>query len=213
MPVFALAALVLIWTSLAHAAVLVEAESQGEPIRLVIDWQTDRVRVDGPDGAHLIDLEGGWVYRLGGQAERIGAFARPGHLAPPPWRLEQFGPGPIRAGHATVYHVLFQGEQVCAEILASPWMLPFTDPGVQALALLDRLKGGTRTAAVTEQCGEAPITTIAAAGWPLLVGKVDRPTFRTRRIDFEYQPAPDELAVPAALAPPPSEPQSGEQKK
>lgn len=201
----ALALVALIWSSLAHAAVLIEAESRGAPLRLVIDWQAARVRVEDPAGTHLIDLAQGWVYRLSARPERLGAFARPGHLDPPPWRLEPFGPGPIRAGHATVYHVLFKEDLVCAEILASPWMAPFTDPGVQALALLDRLKGEDASGTATEGCGEAPITTLAAAGWPLLVGRIDRPTFETRRIDFEYRPEAGELEVPAALAPPPDE--------
>lgn len=204
MRAFVLATLLLLVPALAveaAAAVLIEAESEDEALRLVIDWQAGRVRVERPGGVHLVDLAGGWAYRLGAAPERRAAFARPGHLEPPPWRLERFGPGPIRAGHATTYHVLFQGEQVCAEVLASPWMLPFTDAGVQALAVLDRLKGGGPSTYGTERCDPAPLATLAAAGWPLLIGRVDRPTFVTRRIDFDYRPAAGELDPPPSLAP------------
>lgn len=179
----------------ADAAVLIEARDKGEPLRLVIDWQAGRVRVERPDASHLVDLERGWIYELGNPAARTPAFLRPGYEEPPPWRLDVFGPGPIRAGHATTYHVLFLGEDVCAEVLASPWMVPFTDPAVQAVAMLDRLEGEPSPAVAG--CADAPITTLGAAGWPLLVGKVDRPTLETRRIDFDYRAEAEELAVPA----------------
>ncbi|HEX6144757.1 MAG TPA: hypothetical protein VFZ01_18710 [Geminicoccaceae bacterium] len=200
MPVRALIALLLVLVAgAADAAVLIEARSRGEPLRLVVDWQGGRVRVERPGEAHLVDLAAGFVYELGATPTRTSAFLRPGYQEPPPWRLETFGPGPIRAGHASIYHVLFLGEQVCAEILANPWMIPFTDPGVQALALLERLKGEAPEAA---DCGEAPLTTLGAAGWPLLVGKIDRPTLETRSIRFDYRPPAGELAVPAPFAEP-----------
>lgn len=208
MPARALIALLLILVAgAAEAPVLIEARSRGEPLRLVVDWQANRVRVERPGQVHLVDLAAGWVYELGATPTRTSAFLRPGYQEPPPWRLETFGPGPIRAGHASIYHVLFLGEQVCAEVLANPWMLPFTDPGVQALALLERLKDGADRG--TADCGDAPLTTLGAAGWPLLVGKIDRPTLETRAIRFDYRPTENELAVPAPFAGPEPDGQPG----
>lgn len=184
------------------AAVLIEATRQGLPLRLVIDRQTERVRVQEGPADHLVDLGRGLVYTLEpAPPGRSHARFRPGHDRLPPYRLDPFGPGPIRAGNATIYHVLFTGDDVCAEVLATPWMRPFVDPGVRALAILDararRATGpGGRPPTSAEACAMVPITTLAAAGWPMLVGKLDQPTFETRTIRFDYQPAPDELALP-----------------
>ncbi len=49
-----------------------------------------------------------------------------------------------------------------------------------------------------DACAAIPFTTYAAAGWPLISGKADHPTFVTRAIRFDYQPAPGELSPPAA---------------
>ena len=64
---------------------------------------------------------------------------RPGYEEPAPYRIERFGPGPMIAGNASTYHVLFDEERVCAEAMLSGWMTPFVDPAVRALALLEQL--------------------------------------------------------------------------
>jgi hypothetical protein len=97
------------------------------------------------------------------------------------------------AGNGSTYHVLFDLEKVCAEAMLSGWMGPFVDPAVRALALLERLSA--RVAA--DACAAVPFTTYAAAGWPLMAGKADRPTFVTTAIRFDYEPVAGELSPPA----------------
>ena len=180
-----------------EAAVLIEARQGGAAMRIVADRASERVLVERGGRAALVDLAGGAVYRLdqGEGPLRIHARFRPGHGQLAPYRVEAFGPGPIRAGHVTTYHVLFAQDEVCAEVLASEWMLPFVDPAVRALSELEDLEG--RSAQPATPCAAIPITTLAATGWPLLVGKIDHPTFETISIRFDYEPGPDELALPA----------------
>lgn len=191
----------------ASAAVLIEGGSEGEPLRVVADRQQGRVLLEQGGERTLVDLATGDVYLGFGSTtpQRVHARFRPGHDAPPPYRLERFGPGPVTAGHASTYYVLFVQDQVCAEVLTSGWMKPFVDPAVRALALLDQLKaaagpaGGEGASSAAEPCGSIPPSTLAATGWPLLAGKIDRPTFWTTSIRFDYAPAPGELALPQAF--------------
>ena len=98
-------------------------------------------------------------------------------------------------GQASTYQVLFAGERICAEMMLSAWMRPFVDPAVRAIALIQQL----RRARQDDPCTAIPLTTYAAAGWPLLAGKSDRPTLVTRAIAFDYAPPPEELTPPAAV--------------
>lgn len=190
------------------AAMLFEGEAGGEALRMVADRRAERVLIELGGERSLVDLKAGHVY-LGldrKTPQRVRAYFRPGHDQAAPYRLERFGPGPVVAGHASVYHVLFVGERVCAEILVSSWMAPFVDPAVRALTLLDALKQPEEPAATTGSggnggaCAEIPVATLAAAGWPLLSGKIDRPTFETKAIRFDYRPAADELDLPEQAA-------------
>jgi hypothetical protein len=97
--------------------------------------------------------------------------------------------------------VLFVDDRICAEMMLSAWMRPFVDPAIQAIALLEQLRG-VREA---DSCAGIPLATYAAAGWPLLAGKSDRPTLATRTIVFDYAPGPDELTPPAAFVEVPAE--------
>jgi hypothetical protein len=97
----------------------------------------------------------------------------------------------VIAGHATVYHVITYGEEICAEMLVSGWMQPFMAPVVQALDLLDGMPAPARASG----CGRIPFAVYAAAGWPMLAGKIDHLTFETTAIRFDYAPQPDELAT------------------
>ena len=96
-----------------------------------------------------------------------------------PW-----GPGPVIAGHATVYHVITYHDEICAEMLASGWMQPFVAPVVQALDLFD----GMPAPAQGGDCGRIPFAVYGAAGWPMLAGKIDHLTFETKVIRFDYTP-------------------------
>jgi hypothetical protein len=178
----------------AEAAVLIEAQKAGQALRLVVDRTQERVLITAGEVRALVDLAAGLVYlqRPGAPASRVHTRFRPGHDEPAPYRVERFGPGPILAGNASTYYVLFDRDRVCAEAMLSGWMSPFVDPAVRALAMLEQ---ASRPAA-GDACAAIPFTTYAAAGWPLLAGKVDRPSFVTTRIEFDYRPGSDELAPP-----------------
>jgi hypothetical protein len=161
----------------------------------VVDRAQQRVLLTSGATRALVDLAGGAVYlqQAGQPARRVAARHRPGHLEPPGYRVERFGPGPMVAGQASTYYVLFDEDRVCAEAMLNGWMRPFVDPALRALALLEQLSapGGG------DACAAIPFATYGAAGWPLMAGKADQPTFVTKAIRFDYQPSPDELALPA----------------
>lgn len=190
----------------AAAAALIEARVGEQPVRLVVDRPTQRVLMTVGGSEALFDLDAGLIYlrEPGGSVLRIRARYRPGYDEPPGYRVEPFGPGPILAGNASAYHVLFDEERVCAELMLSAWMVPFVDPAIRAVALLEQV----RPPADADACAVIPFATYAAAGWPLLAGKADRPTFETTSIRFDHQPQPEALtpplefkdAPPAALA-------------
>ena len=188
------------WPALPHgaaAAVLIEAQKGGRPLQLVIDRGQQRVLLRSGATETLVDLAAGLIYvrEQGGAVSRAHARFRPGHDEPASYRVERFGPGPMIAGHGSTYHVLFDEERVCAEAMVSGWMAPFVDPAVRAIALLEQLGG----LATDDACAAIPFTTYAAAGWPLLSGKADRPIFVTSAIRFDYEPAPGELSPPATF--------------
>ena len=178
------------------AAVLIEAKKAGQALRLVVDRTQQRVLVGTGEVRALVDFSAGLIYlqRPGEPARQVHVRFRPGHVEPAPYRIERFGPGPILAGNVSTYYVLFDQERVCAEAMLNGWMGPFVDPAVRALALLERVS----PRAGADACAAIPFTTYAAAGWPLLTGKIDRPSFVTTKIEFDYRPAADELAPPAA---------------
>ncbi len=188
-------ALVLIPLASVQAAVLIEAQKAGQALRLVVDRTQQRVLVGTGEVRALVDLGAGLIYlqRPGEPARQVHARFRPGHEEPAPYRAERFGPGPILAGNGSTYYVLFDQDRVCAEAMLSGWMSPFVDPAVRAIALLERVSRPLDA----DACAAIPFTTYAAAGWPLLTGKIDRPSFVTTKIEFDYRPAADELVPPA----------------
>jgi len=177
----------------ADAAVLIEATKHGEPFRMVIDSQQQRALIATARGESLIDLARGELYLRG-----PGAIAHKMRMQTPAlgraaaYRVEPWGPGPVMAGHATVYHVISHGEEICAEMLVSGWMTPFLRPLVQALDLLEELSGTPRGYG----CGRIPFAIYAAAGWPIIAGKLDHLVFETHELRFDYQPRERELALP-----------------
>lgn len=179
----------------AGAAVLIEAQKAGQPVQLVVDRGQQRVLLRSGRSETLVDLGRGLIYVRDGQGAvaRAHAYFRPGYAPPAAYRVELFGPGPMIAGNGSAYYVLYDEERVCAEAMLSGWMRPFVDPAVRALALLEQLGGPPDG----DACAAIPFTTYAAAGWPLMSGKADHPTFVTSAIRFDYEPAPGELAPPA----------------
>lgn len=185
------ALLVLAPGAAADAAVLIEARKQGESLRMVIDADAGRALIATARGRSVVDLARGEIYVLGaGGARKMPIQSRDAALAG--YQVTPWGPGPTIAGHATVYHVITHGEDICAEMLVSGWMQPFVAPVVQALDLLEAQSAPGRG----HGCARVPFAVYAAAGWPMLAGKIDHLTFETRAIRFDYQPTTDELDLP-----------------
>jgi hypothetical protein len=181
-----------------RAATLIEMSAGTRPVRLVIDRPQQRVLIESADRYTWFDLNGGFVYHRegAGPTQRAHARYRPGHDEPPPYRVERFGPGPVVAGQASTYEVLFAQDRICAEMMQSAWMLPFLDPAIRAIALMQEPPG----AAPADACAEIPFATYAAGGWPLIAGQSDRATLVTRTIAFDYVATLEELTPPAAFA-------------
>jgi hypothetical protein len=180
----------------ALGATLIELSVGAQPLRIVVDRPHQRVLIGSAGRQTWFDLNGGFVYHRADDAPAVRAHARyrPGHQAPPPYRIERFGPGPIVAGQASTYEVLFVDDRICAEAMRSAWVLPFVDPAVRAIALIQQTLDGPADA-----CGRIPFATYAAGGWPLIAGKADRPTLVTKAIAFDYAAAPAELTPPATF--------------
>jgi hypothetical protein len=130
--------LVVVPSALADAAILIEAQRQHGALRIVIDAERERALVTTPRGQSVIDLaaRGSLVNDSPGQLPDAAGIAAPGGYRVTPW-----GPGPVIAGHATVYHVITHGDDICAEMLVSGWMQPFVASAVQALDGLDGTAG------------------------------------------------------------------------
>ena len=88
----------------ADAAVLVEARVGKQDMHIINDAALNRVRIEGPGGAQLVDLDSRTVYLFGpeGQTQKV-RLAVTGAAAPAPdFIVEKLGPGPRIAGHATM---------------------------------------------------------------------------------------------------------------
>jgi hypothetical protein len=178
----------------AGAATLIEMSAGAEPLRLVIDRPQQRVLIESAERHTWFDLHGGFVYHREGEGPAMRAHARyrPGHDEPLPYRVQRFGPGPIVAGQVSTYEVMFVEDRICAETMLSEWMLPFLDPAIRAIALLQQTLG----AEPADPCAGIPFATYAAGGWPLIAGKSDRPTLVTKSVAFDYAAAPEESMPP-----------------
>jgi hypothetical protein len=184
------ALLIFVPSTLAEAAILIEARREREALRMVIDAAQQRAMIATARGRSVIDLESGRIHAQGaGGAVRELRVARGDALGAS--RVTPWGRGPVIAGHATVYHVITHGDEICAEMLVAGWMQPFMAPVVQALDVLD----GMATPAAGGGCARIPFSVYAAAGWPMLAGKIDHLTFETRAIRFDYEPTPGELST------------------
>jgi hypothetical protein len=185
-----LAALLILAPSTAvDAAILIEARKQHDAVRMVIDAEQQRALIATPRGQSVIDLERNRIYVRGAAGARQMPIQRGGAAVLGAYRVTPWGPGPMIAGHATIYHVITYHEEICAEMLVSGWMQPFMAPVVQALDLLEGMP------AQGSGCARIPFAVYAAAGWPMLAGKIDHLTFETKAIRFDYAPLPGELAT------------------
>ena len=185
------ALLILAPSAIAEAAILIDARKQGDALRVVIDAERQRALIVTPRGQSVVDLERDRIHvRQGAGGGRQIPIER-GGASLGAYRVTPWGPGPVIAGHATVYHVITYHDEICAEMLVSGWMQPFMTPVVQALDLLD----GMPVPAQGGGCGRIPFAVYGAAGWPMLAGKIDHLTFETKAIRFDYAPQPGELST------------------
>ena len=186
------AALLLLTSSrMADAAILIEAQKQHESLRMVIDAEQGRALISTARRQSVIDLASKRLHVRGVAGSRQLPIESGGAPALGGYRVTPWGPGPVIAGHATVYHVITYYEEICAEVLVSGWMQPFMAPVVQALDLLE----GMPAPAQASGCARIPFAVYAVAGWPMLAGKIDHLTFETTAVRFDYAPRPGELAT------------------
>ncbi|MDH3664599.1 MAG: hypothetical protein OEU92_32065 [Alphaproteobacteria bacterium] len=180
---------------MARSALLIEGNFAGETLRIVVDTSVDKADVTVGNDRHWIDLSAGEAHRVEADGT-ISAEALAADEQSPAPEIKPWGPGPTVAGHATVYHVMTLGDQICGELLVSTWMKPFVDPAVRALAILERIKGESeiKKTGLDGACGDLPFSSYALAGWPLMVGGIDQPIFKTEMISFDYEPNGDELS-------------------
>jgi hypothetical protein len=183
-------------TSSAASALLIEGVLHGKALRIVADAATSKAEVTLDGERHQVDLAAGEARLV--QAD--GAMRKEelaAEASGPSPEIQPWGPGPTIAGHPSVYHVMSVNGEVCGELLVSAWMKPFVDPAVQALAILERVKGRSdvvKPAGLKGACGAVPFSSYALAGWPLMAGGIDRPIFKTEAISFDYRPGVGELA-------------------
>jgi len=187
--------LALTATPAAAAALLIEGDLDGKTLRILVDDSKSEAEVSIGETHHRVNLDADEAQLI----EADGTLGKQEVVremdgAPTP-EIKPWGPGPMIAGHASVYHVLMLGEKICGELLISPWMKPFVSPAIEALAILERIKGDhdIKSATIEGPCGALPFSSYAAAGWPLMAGGVDQRLFKTETISFDYEPNQQEL--------------------
>lgn len=187
--------LALATTPAAAAALLIEGDLDGKALRILVDTSKSEAEVTLGQARHRVELDVDKAQRV----ETDGSLGkqevvRASGSAPTP-EIKPWGPGPMIAGHASVYHVMTLGETICGELLISPWMKPFVSPAVEALAILERIKGDhdIKAATMDGPCGALPFSSYAAAGWPLMAGGMNQRIFTTETISFDYDPSDTEL--------------------
>jgi len=178
----------------ANGALLIEGHFDGKSLRILVDAEKAQAEVTLGDDHHRIDLAAEEAQRVtaDGSIQEEEVMASDSVATP---EIKPWGPGPTIAGHPSVYHVMTLGDEICGELLVSPWMKPFVDPAVQALAILERVKGdvGVKSTGLNGPCGALPFSTYTVTGWPLMAGGIEQPIFKTEKINFDYVPDDDEL--------------------
>jgi hypothetical protein len=122
--------------AVAEGAILIEAERQGEPFRLVVDAERGRALVTTRAGSHLIDLDAGAIYTAGGGTPRRLPLGPSPAASDARYQVALWGQGPILAGQPTSYHVISHGEAICAEMMVTAWTAPLIQPAPPFLYIL-----------------------------------------------------------------------------
>lgn len=172
----------------ARAGMLVEAVLNGNPVRIETGSDRNLVLVSTGASRHLVDVQRQYVYPMNGvPAEPIRAALLDDGARMLAYDLRKWSAGPQVAGHASTYHVLQVGEEICGEVLASSWMTPFIEPVTRSLELMQRIEPGLRPVD-RDTCGAIPFTVYARNGWPLMAGWVDEAAFLTETVRFDHYP-------------------------
>ena len=182
-------------TSPAIGALLIEGVFDGKALRIVVDEETAEAEVTLDGRRHFLDLAADKAHRIEADGSMRSTELTAEEASPTP-EIRPWGPGPSIAGHSSVYHIMRLGDEICGELLISPWMKPFVDPAVEALAILERIKGedDIKKTGLEGACGDLPFSSYAQTGWPLMAGSIDQPIFKTEAISFDYKPSGDELS-------------------
>jgi hypothetical protein len=180
----------------ATSALLIEGNFAGKTMRILVDTAEAKADVTIGDDRLWVDLAQNEAHRVAADGTVTEEVLASTDLAPAP-EIKPWGPGPTIAGHPSVYHVMTLGDEICGELLVSPWMKPFVDPAVKALAIIERLEGdvGLTSTGLKGACGTLPFSSYAKAGWPLMAGGIEQPIFETETISFDYEPSGDELIL------------------
>jgi hypothetical protein len=189
-----MAALGLLWAALAPGAaagILIEAELEGQALRIELGERAGLAIVTVGTDRYLVDLQGQTVLH-GARSIRIAA---PTGRAPSALKLEPWYGGPLIAGYGSTYHILSREGAICAEVAVAGWTAQLLRPAADALALVQQVDG--RLAAEDRGgCGPIPFASFASQGWPLMIGWRDRAIFVTTALRFDHAAPPD--LTPAA---------------
>ncbi len=194
----ALALALMVQAGQAWSGILIEARLEGVPIRLELASRGEpggglvAASVDGSE--RLVELERGLVRGPDGAPRP----PRPGTAGPGPGlvSLTPLGGGAMVAGHGGAWQLLTEDGRICAEVLASAWMLRFLEPAIRALELLQAVEPALAPRP-RHGCSALGFASWTAQGWPLLVSGRSDTLFQTERIRFDHRPA----APAAAEAP------------
>ena len=181
-------------TSPAAGVLLIEGVLSGKALRIVVDEVSAEAEVTLGEDRHFLDLTAGKAHRIDADGSIHAAEMAAGRPVPNPRSClggrDRRSPA-IRPSTTSCSSM----ERCCGELLISPWMKPFVDPAVEALSILERVKGGggIEPSGLEGACAELPFSSYAQAGWPLMAGSIDRPIFKTETISFNYEPRAGEL--------------------
>lgn len=182
-----------------EVATLIEGRLEGEAVEVLADNASGRVRLTQPSGTYLVDVTRREVYTLEGTSARPLPLAAETPI--PDYTLAAWAPGPRIAGHASEYNVLRRADSLCAEVLVSRWMKPFTEAAAKALDLVQRAEGARSVPAEIAGCGTIPFSAFASDGWPLMAGERTRPAFETTAIRFGVPVPAGSLSLPGETPP------------
>lgn len=174
----------------ARSGILIEARLEGVPLRIELaspgEPRAGLVAASVDGSARLIDLERGVV------RGPDGAPRPPRHASARPAAglvgLTPLGGGAMVAGHGGAWQLLTEDGRICAEVLASAWMLRFLEPAIRALELLQVVEP-TLAPRPRHGCSAFGFASWTAQGWPLLVSGRSDTVFATERIRFDHRPA------------------------